>query len=155
MRNASLLLLISLFLAATLGVSGCNADLLSPTSPTTTGVAESPPALTAPAPSLGAEGKAEAHSASVASGFPCGIGVLGGFPFMLTTDSHAVQSNSGNVTLICRGQLPAGTEPTQTQVQRPEDFPIICGAFFATTTRFRQVITPSGKITLRCQALRT
>ncbi len=102
---------------------------------------------------LGALGEGEAHSASVAKGFGCVVGVAGGFPGVFTTESHAVMSNSGKVTMLCHGQLPAGTEPAKAQVQRSTDFPISCGAYFATATRWQQEITPSGEINLRCQKL--
>lgn len=89
----------------------------------------------------------EPHSALVASGFSCGIGSIGGFPFVLTTDSHTTISNSGNETLICRGNLPAGTEPAKAQVQTG----FLCGTFSALTTNSKQIITPAGEITLKCQ----
>jgi hypothetical protein len=102
---------------------------------------------------LGAVEGLRLSSATVASGFGCTVGLFEGYPAVFTTDSHATESNSGKVTLTCRGQLPAGYEPEQAVVQRSDDVPGACYAFFAFATRWQQVISPSGEITLRCQAL--
>lgn len=103
---------------------------------------------------LGAVEGLTGASADVASGFGCIIGVMDGFSAVFATESHATQSNSGNVTMTCRGNLPEGTEPDKAVVQRSEDFPgMQCNAWFALATRWQQTIVPSGEITLKCQAL--
>jgi hypothetical protein len=89
-------------------------------------------------------------SADVVSGFNCTVGGFGGFPWVLTTDSHITKSSSGNMTLTCHGQLPAGEEPETAEIQRSEESGGICRVFSTTATRWQQVFTPSGEITLKC-----
>lgn len=90
-------------------------------------------------------------SAVVASGFNCTVGLFGGYPSVHTTDSQATESNSGKMTLTCHGQLPEGMAPETAEVQRSEDFPgSRCNVFSTMATRWQQVFTPSGEITLKC-----
>lgn len=89
----------------------------------------------------------EPHSAVVSKGFLCSVGSIGGFPTVLTTDSHSVISDKGNSSLICRGHLPAGSEPSKAVIQRG----FLCGTFAGLTTDSQQVLTPSGEITLMCK----
>ena len=89
-------------------------------------------------------------SADVMSGFSCRVGGFGGFPWVFTTDSHITKSSSGNMTLTCHGQLPAGFEPEAAEVQQSEDTPGTCIVFSTIATRWQQVFTPSGEITLKC-----
>ncbi len=91
-------------------------------------------------------------SADVVSGFNCAVGIFGGYPRVFTTASHITKSNSGKMTLTCHGQLPEGIAPEKAEVQRSEDFPgRRCRVFSAIATRWQQVFTPSGEITLKCQ----
>ena len=91
-------------------------------------------------------------SAVVASGFNCTVGVFGGYPRVSTNSSHATESNSGKMTLTCHGQLPEGMAPEKAEIQRSEDFPgRRCRVFSSIATRWRQVFTPSGEISLTCQ----
>lgn len=120
-----------------------------------TGIRSAEDGATSTEPSVGAVagGDLALASATEATGFFCRVGIFDGYPWVTTFDSHAVRSSSGKVTLVCRGQLPAGAEPESAVVQRSPDFPFnSCNAFFAPATRWQQVITPSGEITLRCQA---
>jgi hypothetical protein len=79
-------------------------------------------------------------SADVVAGFNCAVGIFGGYPRVFTTDSHITKSNGGKMTLTCHGLL------------RSEDFPgRRCRVFSTTATRWQQVFTPSGEISLKCQ----
>jgi hypothetical protein len=89
-------------------------------------------------------------SADVVSGFNCAVGIFGGYPLVFTTDSHITQSSSGNMTLTCHGQLPAGSEPETAEIQRSEESGGSCRVFSTMATRWQQVFTPSGEITLKC-----
>lgn len=91
-------------------------------------------------------------SSDVVSGFNCAVGIFGGYPRVFTTASHITKSNSGKMTLTCHGQLPEGMAPETAEVQRSEDFPgRRCRVFSTTATRWQQVFTPSGEISLKCQ----
>ena len=48
--------------------------------------------------------------AIVYNGGPCSFR-HGGFPVVVATNVHSVITPSGNATLVCQGQLPAGSEP--------------------------------------------
>ena len=83
------------------------------------------------------------NSAQVAKGFLCGL------VFNLTTQSHATQSNSGNETLQCKGDLPDAIPPPD-QTMRFEG--LLCGLIFSgLTTNSTLQVHPSGKIDLKCQ----
>jgi hypothetical protein len=91
-------------------------------------------------------------SADVVAGFNCAVGIFGGYPRVFTTDSHITKSNGGKMTLTCHGLLPEGVGPEKAEVQRSEDFPgRRCRVFSTTATRWQQVFTPSGEISLKCQ----
>lgn len=90
-------------------------------------------------------------SADVVSGFNCAVGIFGGYPLVWTTDSHITRSSSGNMILTCHGQLPAWSEPPETaEMQRSEESGGSCRVFSTMATRWQQVFTPSGEITLKC-----
>jgi hypothetical protein len=78
------------------------------------------------------------HGSLVTKGFSCGIGSAG-----LTTDSHEVQTPSGNANLVCRGQ----TTP-QTETVSINNVP--CGTSYGLTTDSHLVMTKSGKVSLTC-----
>ncbi|MCK5438815.1 MAG: hypothetical protein KAI97_02675 [Gemmatimonadetes bacterium] len=141
MRTIPLVVVVFTFV-----LSACQESTVGPT-------AASSAAATEGEVMLGAVEGLNLSSAEVADGFGCIVGLFGGYPVVFTTDSHATESNSGKVTLTCHGQLPAGAEPDEAVVQRSEDVPGVCNALFAIATRWQQVISPSGEITLRCQAL--
>lgn len=82
----------------------------------------------------------------VANDVECHVGQRG-FPTVVTNDSHVVESASGVVTLTCRGQLPAGTEPDRAVVEEN----LLCFLPEGRQTRdSREIFTPSGQIILVC-----
>jgi hypothetical protein len=67
-----------------------------------------------------------------------------GEPFIFTTDSRAVITSSGVITLVCHAQVPAGTVEPFTQ----SGFECFLAGNLATTSHI--VWTPSGRGTLTC-----
>lgn len=91
---------------------------------------------------VGALEPGEHGSATVASGFLCGV------YYTLTTDSHATLSNSGNETLTCRGDLPGHiTPPLKAVIWNG----IPCNLRFSgVATGSKLVTTPAGELILKC-----
>jgi len=70
-----------------------------------------------------------------------------GGPFVLfTTDTHSVETPSGNTKLTCKFDIPAGLEPAKAQRYRG----FLCGTFLGVTTDSQSVVSPGGNITLQC-----
>ncbi len=72
-----------------------------------------------------------------------------------TTDTHAVYANNkdenGNSKLTCLGEVPAGyTPPVKTTHLNHENTGASCYTAFGSTTNWKAVITPSGKVMLSC-----
>ncbi len=71
-----------------------------------------------------------------------------GGPFTLfTSDTHSVSTPSGNTTLKCFFDIPAGYEPSK--AQKFKNF--LCNTFLGSTTNSKSVVTPGGQIVLTCQ----
>jgi hypothetical protein len=90
----------------------------------------------------GALTQGEMHSAAQASGFPCSLG-----PFGVTEQSHATISDSGNQTLVCRGEnpLPGGSAET---IPLP-----VCALHYADAAGSGSLLlTPSGEVIFTCQS---
>lgn len=67
---------------------------------------------------------------------------------LFTNDvTHYVGTPSGNASLQCHFDIPAGFEPAKTM--RFDGF--TCGTFMGTTTNSQSVVTKGGKAHLRCQ----
>jgi hypothetical protein len=84
------------------------------------------------------------QGAVTSKGFAC---VVAGFPFpspFVTFQSHAVVTPSGNATLVCHGEIPAG--PPQAVVIK--DVP--CATPGGVATSSKVVITPGGQTILVC-----
>lgn len=93
---------------------------------------------------------AHADGATVISDFTCGIlAADSGLGVFLSTDNktHQVNAVSGNVTLTCHFDIPAGEEPAQTLRHSGFD----CGTLAGSTTNSRSVTTKGGKVLLICQ----
>ncbi len=92
---------------------------------------------------------AHADGATVVRDFTCGIlAADSGLDVFLTTDtkSQQVDAASGNVTLTCHFDIPAGEEPALTMRHRGFN----CGTFAGVTTNSRSVTTKGGKVLLVC-----
>ena len=88
-------------------------------------------------------GAAFAKGAVVTNDFACGmLTATGGF--FLTTDSHEVQTPSGNATLKCFGDTANNTGKAIVF----EHF--LCGTSFGLTTDSREVISANGEAVLTC-----
>ncbi|MFL5580345.1 MAG: hypothetical protein ACJ8AO_08220 [Gemmatimonadaceae bacterium] len=82
----------------------------------------------------------------VENDFECHIGQRG-FPTVNATESHVVESASGNLTLTCEGWLPAGSEPSTAVVETG----LLCFLPEGRSTRQAiEVFAPSGRINLTC-----
>jgi hypothetical protein len=92
-----------------------------------------------------------APSASVARAFDCVVleadhGVPGAGD-LFTAATHSVVTPSGNATITCHFQLPAGYEPSSTVVNGG----FLCLTFGGGTFATRSVATPGGSVTMTCQ----
>jgi hypothetical protein len=85
--------------------------------------------------------------ASVINGFTCvPLVYVPGIGYLVGTDSHAVNTPSGNGTVVCRYNLPVG--PPQTFVADGFD----CSNYGLTKIGTGHlVVTPSGQATFTCQ----
>ena len=66
---------------------------------------------------------------------------------LATTESHAVRSASGNVTLTCHFTIPVANLPTATMRHRG----FACATPWGVTTKTLSVTTKGGTVLLRCQ----
>ena len=66
---------------------------------------------------------------------------------LLTTETHATVTSSGNTVLSCHFVIPVGEEPAK--AIRNQGFP--CGTFLGITNNSRVVSTPGGTASLTCQ----
>lgn len=82
--------------------------------------------------------------------FACGVPTTNFFPLIITTDSHATVSSSGNSSLYCKADLPANIPPPEGGAVVFRDF--ACGTFGGLTFDSHAVITPSGKVILTCHS---
>lgn len=89
------------------------------------------------------------NGATVITEFGCGlIAADSGLPINLsTTDSHVVNTPSGNTTLTCHFDIPEAYWPTQTM--RNSGFS--CNTSFGPTTNTFAVVSTDGSALLRCQ----
>ena len=92
-----------------------------------------PAAASTDAP-LGRSGR----GAFVNEGFVCGLGFAG-----VTTDSHEVQTPSGNANLVCRGHI--GPQPEAFKLDH-----LFCFTGYGPTTDAQIVVSRSGNVTLTC-----
>ena len=107
-------------------------------------------ALIAAAPPTAAPTVALPFGATVITDFGCGIvpADWGGPIFLFSPDrNHSVATPSGNTTLKCHFDIPAGLEPSK--AFRARGFG--CGTFLGFTTNSMAVASPGGKVTLTCQ----
>jgi hypothetical protein len=93
---------------------------------------------------VAAAGSAAAQDggAVVTRDFGCGIFTVPGGGGIISDRSHLVVTPSGNASLVCHGQLPAGAPETIS-------FESVCGLAGGTTTG-HNVVTRSGEVHLTC-----
>lgn len=91
---------------------------------------------------------ADNNAATVNKDLSCGGFVPGSIPTvsLFTTEGHSVVTSSGNTSLTCHFDIPAGQEPSK--ATHAEGF--LCGTFLGVTTDSRMVATPGGTATLTC-----
>jgi hypothetical protein len=90
------------------------------------------------------------NAATSISEFQCGISAQdsGVSMFLMTTETHAVMTKSGNTVLSCHFDVPDGASlPVHATVQTG----FWCGTHKGMTKISRAVTTPSGQVHLKCQ----
>jgi len=101
-------------------------------------------------PLLGSNGSTtHADGATVIDDVGCALMAAdSGLPSdLFTNESLSVATPSGNTTLTCHFDIPAGEEPAKALRNSGFD----CGTGLGLTTNSRSVATPGGKALLRCQ----
>lgn len=88
------------------------------------------------------------NGASVSQGFGCflGSGLTGLGVTLTTTETHVVNTPSGNTNFTCQFAIPEGYWPTQTSQFR--DF--LCGTQYGATDNTFAVVSTDGTAMLRC-----
>lgn len=94
-------------------------------------------------------GTAQAEGATVITDFGCTLipADSGIADPLFTTDSHVVQTPSGNVSLTCHFTIPPELVPASTM----QHAGFLCGTQFGVTTNTKSVTTAGGTAMLRCQ----
>jgi photosystem II stability/assembly factor-like uncharacterized protein len=92
---------------------------------------------------------ADGGGANVVRGEDCTISLaeVGGCD-VTTTETQSVETPSGNVSLVCRADLPDGLEPPRRAVRTRGE---LCETPLGPTTDTEKVITPKGKVRLTCR----
>ena len=92
---------------------------------------------------------ADGGGANVIRGHDCTISLveLGGGD-VTTTDTQSVETPSGNVSLVCRADLPDDLAPPRRAVRTSGE---LCETPLGPTTDTVKVITPAGKVRLTCR----
>ncbi len=92
----------------------------------------------------------KAKAATSISEFQCGISAQdsGVSMFLMTSETHAMMTKSGNTVLTCHFDVPEGVSlPAHATVQTG----FWCGTHKGMTKNSRAVTTPSGQVHLKCQ----
>ena len=92
---------------------------------------------------------ADGGGANVIRGDDCTISLfeLGGDE-VTTTDTQSVETPSGNVSLVCRADLPVHLDPPRRTVRTSGE---LCETPLGPTTDTVKVITPKGRVRLTCR----
>ena len=92
---------------------------------------------------------ADGGGANVIRGEDCTISLaeLGGGE-VTTTDTQSVETPSGNVSLVCRADLPYNLDPPRRAVRTSGE---LCETRLGPTTDTEKVITPAGRVRLTCR----
>jgi photosystem II stability/assembly factor-like uncharacterized protein len=92
---------------------------------------------------------ADGGGANVVRGEECTISLfeLGGDE-VTTTDTQSVETPSGNVSLVCRAELPDGVDPPRHAVRTRGE---LCQTPLGPTTDTDKIITPKGSVRLTCR----
>jgi photosystem II stability/assembly factor-like uncharacterized protein len=92
---------------------------------------------------------AEGGGANVIRGDDCTISLveLGGDD-VTTTDTQSVETPSGNLSLVCRADLPDDLDPPRRALRTSGE---LCETPLGPTTNTVKVITPAGKVRLTCR----
>lgn len=67
--------------------------------------------------------------------------------YWLEGSAHTVATSSGNTSLVCKFDIPAGAEPDR--ATRASGFP--CGTYLGLTNDSRMVASPGGQATMTCK----
>jgi photosystem II stability/assembly factor-like uncharacterized protein len=92
---------------------------------------------------------ADGGGANVVRGDDCTISLveLGGTD-VTTTDTQSVETPSGNVSLVCRAELPDELEPPRRAMRTRGE---LCETSLGPTKDTEKVITPAGRVRLTCR----